>query len=81
MTTKFIPVPERRLLLDRAWRLEWEIDRLNGYLSALEKEHHEIIEHCLRKGLTAAAGFRLVRRQGVACDGPEAYRVECIGRE
>ncbi len=81
MTTKFIPVPEGRLLLDKAWRLEWEIDRLNRYLATLEKEHWEIVEHCLHKGLTEAAEYRLVQRQGVACEGQEAYRVERIGQE
>lgn len=81
MTIKLIPVSEEQILLERARSLEWAIDQANRKVADLSKEHWDIIEHCLRNGITTASDLRLVRKQGVACESPDAYRVERIGRE
>ena len=81
MTIELIPVSEEQILLERARSLEWAIDQANRKVADLSKERWEIIEHCLRNEITAASDLRLVRKKGVECESPDAYRVERIERE
>jgi hypothetical protein len=81
MTIKLIQLSEERMLLQRVGSIDWEIDRLHRGLAALEKERGEIIDHCLRMGITEVDELRLVRRQGIAGEGPDAYRIERIEQE
>ncbi len=81
MTLNLIPVSEERFLLERMKGLEWSIDRLHRDLAACEKERQEILDHCLRTGITEAEGFQLVKRQGVPRESPDSWRVERVAEE
>jgi len=81
MTIKLIPVSEEQILLERARSIEYAIDQAKRRVADLSKEHWDIIEHCLRNGITKASDRQLVRRRGVACESPDAYRVERIDQE
>ena len=81
MTLKLIPISEERFLLERMKGLEWSIDRLHRDLAACKKERQEILDHCLRTGITGAEGFRLVKRQGVPAESPDSWRVERVAEE
>jgi hypothetical protein len=81
MTIKLIPVSEEQILLERARSLEYAIDQAKRRVADLSKERWDIVEHCLRNGITKASDLRLVRRKGVACESPDAYRVERIDQE
>lgn len=81
MTLKLIPISEERFLLERMKGLEWSIDRLHRDLAACEKERQEILDHCLRAGITEVEGFRLVKRQGVPGESPDSWRVERVAEE
>ena len=81
MTIKLIPVSEEQILLERARSLEYAIDQAKRRVADLSKERWDIIEHCLSNGITKASDLRLVRKKGVTCESPDAYRVERIAQE